>query len=326
MKVNLNDALYAAQTIYPKARKIKKINKGYSHEIFEIETGEYPEKVILKTNNNKIGKFSIDKEKRIHEIIQEKGIPCPRVIHLDISKKRVNFNFIIISKLEGIDLETVWERLKQNEKEKITEKMGEILGKIHQTKYEEIGYLTKEDIDNKHSFSLKKVGESPLINPFLINVVSDTMWDLGVLISNPLIKEEDSKKIFEYLLKNKKLSEENEKPSLIHGDFDIINLRVKKIKGVWQICGLLDFEYAASSSRAYEFLKLHRTGFFEDKEILNSLLKRYHKYQPEIKNFEEKVKFLRITRDIAFAGVLFKAGNIKKGKEVLDYILREIKN
>ena len=51
MKITKNDALYAAQSIYPNAKKIKKINKGYSHEIFEVETEEYPEK--YNKNNKK---------------------------------------------------------------------------------------------------------------------------------------------------------------------------------------------------------------------------------------------------------------------------------
>lgn len=324
MKITENDALYAAQVVYPKAKNAKNMNKGYSHGIFEIETGEYPERVILKTTQNEENKFSLEKEKRVHGIMQEKGIPCPRIIYIDSSKKRVNFKFMIISKMSGIDLKDAWEKFSKKEKENITEQMGEILGKIHQTKYNQIGYLTPKGIEDRNSFSLKKIGKSQKINPFTLEVMTTSLWGAGRLISNKEISNKINLEILEYIIKNKELSESFEEPSLIHGDFDIINIRVKKIKGIWKICGLLDFEYAASHSREYDFIKLHRRGFFSNKDLLASLLKGYKKYQPEIENFGDKVKFLRITRDIGFAGLLFKAGNTKEAKKVLNYILREI--
>ena len=322
--ITKKDALYAVQSIYPNAKNAKKINKGYSHEIFEVETREYPEKVIVKITENEKDTFCLKKEERIHKLIQEKGIPCPRIIYLDDSKKRIPYHFMILSYAEGVDLETIWEELSKKEQEKLSEKMGELLGKIHTTKFDKIGYIKEKGIREQWEFSLKQVGDSRKINPFSLEIISDTLSDMGRIVLDKKFDKNISKKIINYLIDNQHLAESFEEPSLIHGDFSIINIRVKKIKGEWKICSLLDFEYAASMQREYDFIKLHREGFFNKCHLKENLLKGYTKYHPLPERFEEKIKFLRITRDLSFLGLLYKIGNAKKAKEVLDYVMKEI--
>jgi Ser/Thr protein kinase RdoA (MazF antagonist) len=126
------------------------------------------------------------------------------------------------------------------------------------------------------------------------------------------------------LNENRSLAGSEENPSLIHGDFEIRNIRVKRINNCWKICSILDFEYAASESKEYDFIKLHRFGLFEKENLKKSFLKGYSLYQSIPQDLEEKVKFMRITRDIGFAGVLFKSGNIDLGNKILSYVEKEI--
>jgi len=86
-KYKVDDALYAVKKVFPKSRKATKVNRGYSHDIFEIETGVYPEKVILIFSNDNHEKYSIKKQIRVNRILNNLGIPVPRVIHHDGSKK-----------------------------------------------------------------------------------------------------------------------------------------------------------------------------------------------------------------------------------------------
>ena len=44
---NEQDALRAAQIFYPKAERIERNDKGYSHYLFEVETNSLPERVML---------------------------------------------------------------------------------------------------------------------------------------------------------------------------------------------------------------------------------------------------------------------------------------
>lgn len=69
MKFTKNDALYATCQVFPRSKNVTKINKGFSHDIFEVETGEYPEKVIIKISYNQEPKHSLEKEKRIHFLL-----------------------------------------------------------------------------------------------------------------------------------------------------------------------------------------------------------------------------------------------------------------
>ncbi len=322
--ISENKALYATQQVYPKARKARKINKGYSHEIFEVETNEYPEKIIIKLANSKKEKFNLRKEKRIHEMLQKKGIPVPRVIYLDDSKEKVDFEFMILSKAEGIDLGEIFDKLPKKQQENIFEQIGEILGKIHSIKFENYGYLTPKGIYNEHNFTLKKSGKKATTNSSVLSIMGMAFFDFGVLVSNDLVDRGFLEKISSYLINNKDLAYSNEKPSLIHGDFEIRNIRVKKIKNQWRICSLLDFEYAASESREYDFIKLHRWGLFKKTNLKESFLKGYSLYQEIPEDLEEKVKFMRITRDLGFAGVLFRSGNLELGRKILDYVEKEI--
>lgn len=324
MKYNNADALYAAQTVFPEAKNAKKINKGFSHEIFEVETNTSPEKIIIKFSNNSDECYNLKKEVRVHQIFQELGIPVPRVIIHDDAKKKHPFEFIILSKIPGFDLREIWEKLNKNEQEFLAKQMGEILGRIHQVKFDKYGYLTSECIKDKHNFSLKQVSKGIKINPSSLNIVSNGLSDAGMLVVNKKIDNKFIQQICNYLIENQHFAESYEKPSLIHGDYEPINVRVKKIKGQWKIISILDFEFCASMPKEYDFIKLHRFGFLENNHIRKGFLKGYEKYQTLDKNFDEKVRFMRFTRDIGFAGILFKAGNMEYGNKILKGILEEM--
>jgi hypothetical protein len=70
--------------------------------------------------------------------------------------------------------------------------------------------------------------------------------------------------------------------------------------------------------REYDIIKLYREGFFEDEVLKKSFVLGYLKNEKPL-DFE-KIKFLSFTRDVGFAGFLFKAGKIKLGNEILQKI------
>lgn len=322
--ISKSEALKVARLIFPKTKGVKKINKGFSHNIFEIKTGEFPKKVILKVCiQERENHFSLKKEARIHEMLKGIGIPVPEVIKVDDSKEIISAEFMICEYVPGTDLDKIWNKISKKEQEEIATKMGEILGKIHEIKFDKYGYLKTNGIKDEYNWILKGKGKKVKLNPSSLAILSWTLNDFGRLFVNKSFSNEKLNKIFNYLHKNQKLSECYEKPSLVHGDFDILNIKVKKIKGNWEICSLLDFEYSASLPKEYDFIKLHRRGFFEKEYLKKSLLKGYKKYQKISKDFESKIKFMRITRDIAFAGVLFNSGSVELGNKVINYVLKE---
>lgn len=319
-KYNETDALRAAQIIFKRATKVKKLNRGYSHDIYEVETNDYPEKVIIRFSNKNPIENSISKEIRINQIMNNLGLPVPRVILHDKTKKIVPYEFIILSKLDGEDLDSLWEKITKKEQIEIMEKIGEVIGRIHNIKFKEFGSLTPKKIKVRGRFSLKKVGEGLKVKASTFDFFDDAFEFISGIASFEIINPELIKNLVNYVLENKKLTETSEDPSLIHGDFDIINFRVKKIKGIWQITGLLDFEYSASKMREYDFIKLHRNGFLEKGNLRDSLLKGYKKYQKINPEFDEKIKYFRTCRDIGFAGILLKSGDKDYAKKILENV------
>jgi len=324
MKYNEKDALRAAQIVFCDATKAVKLERGFSHDIYEIETNSYPEKVIVRFANDNDKTFGIAKEIRINKILEELGIPVVKMILHDDSKKIIQSEFVIMSKSEGEDLDTIWDKLSDKEKEQIVEKMGNIIGKIHSVKFSTFGSLTPDGIYSLSKFSLKEVGKIEKSNPFTKEFFAGLFSDLGILASFNFVNPEFILALNNYFLKNKSLSETDEEPALIHGDIYPQNFKVKKIKNEWFITCLFDFEYGAAYMREYDFLKLHRIGFLEKGNIRNALLKGYTKFQNINENFDKRVKYFRISRDVGFAHVLLGRGDKKFAEKVLNELKEKI--
>ena len=326
MEFNKNDAIYAARLIYPNASKVKELKSGYSHYAFEVFTEEFPESVIVRFANESKEKFGLGKEVRVMKILESIGVPVPRVILYDNTKSKFPFEFVILSKLLGEDLSDVWSKLSKKEQSEICFEMGMILGKIHKIKFDQVGYILPNGIDG-NIFDMKKVGKKVKSNPYIEKELSESLHDVGLMSAKNIIHEEKIIKIIKEHIEEKERVYYDEEPSLIHGDFEYRNLKVKKVNGKWKICGVLDFELSAAHAREYDFIKLHRSGFLTMPHLKNPLLDGYKKYQKIDGNFIDKVIYFRAGRDIGFANVLLDAGDIDFANKVIDKLLSgEYKN
>lgn len=323
MELNKKHIINFIKKKYPNYEKIKEISDGFSHYVFEIKTKK--KELILKASEERLDKFSLRKETRIHKLMKRLNIPTAQVIKNGFHKGNPSFEYIIISKINGIRLDKALKRMNEREKEETMQKVGELLGKIHKTKFKVYGYLDIKGINEDVKFSLKKTGKGMKLNPAKSMAMSLIFHDFGKLISYKKINEKTIINILKYLIKNQDLTISKEKPSLIHGDYEPKNIFVKKIKNQWKIIGLIDFEYSASMTKEYDFLKLKREGFLKDEKTRKNILKGYKKFQKIPRNFEKKVKYFQISRDLGFLTVLYKAGNFKKAEEILKNIKKEIK-
>ncbi len=314
------DAIKAAHLIFPEISNVKKINKGYSHDIFEVFPKNNEKTFIIRFSNGNKEENSLEKEIRVNEILAENNLPVPKIILYQKASNELPLEFAIMSKIEGHDLDDLWKKLLKGEQEKIAEKMGELLGKIHNIKFDKFGVLTPNGIREKYDFNFKKVGKEVKINRHSAEILSRAFSDLGFFSSHKFVTEDLVSKIVKYLIKNRRLTEIKEKPSLIHGDFDIRNIKVIKEKDQWTISGIFDFEYTSSLMREYDFIKLNRIGFLSKGHIRNSLLKGYNKYQKIDKDFDKRIEFFRFMRDIGFAVFLLKAGNKQLANKTIERI------
>jgi aminoglycoside phosphotransferase (APT) family kinase protein len=224
---------------------------------------------------------------------------------------------MILEKFKGIRLDTIWNSLSKEEKIKITRKLGEVLARIHQINLEDFGYIRSGGkINRENRYKFKDKGEQIPSSRFLKHLMSAFFEDIALFSSYKEISRDLLSKMSLYVISKIDSLDYGGKPTLIHNDFMIGHIFVEKINNEYEITGIIDFEFAESSDPEYEFIKLHRQGFFDDSELKNALDEGYGR-----KINDEKVWLFRLLRDFSLARVILDSGD----KEHCDRILKEIK-
>ncbi len=291
--------------------KEEKINEGFSHHMYSVEIDREPFSVIIRFLNSKDEKFDLSKEEFIITKLKETGLPVPKIYAFNERD-----SYMILEKFKGIRLDTIWDSLSKEEKIRITKKLGEILTKVHQINLEDFGYiLAGGKIKKEIKYKFKPKGEEIKSSNFLKHVLSAFFEDVSLLASYPNISKEFLMKVCSYVLSRVNSLDYTGKPTLIHNDFMIGHVFVEKINNEYEITGIIDFEFAESSDPEYEFIKLHRQGFFDDQDLKNALEEGYGR-----KIDEEKVRSFRLLRDFSLARVILDSGD----REHCNKILKEI--
>ena len=293
--------------------EIKKITEGYSHYMYLVKINKEPREIIVRFSNNKEKDVGLSKEKFIIETLRKNNIPAPK-IHV------FNENYMILEKLSGTRLDTIWDFLPKHEKIQITKEIGMLLSKIHNIKLEKFGKIEGEGkIASDEIFKFKSMEEPISYNKFLREWLKASFEDLARILSYEHISPEFMNNLFAYLTENiNKIAYKGE-PTLVHGDFFPGHIFVEKINNEYKIIGLIDFEFSGSYSPEYDFIKLHRSGFFDDIEIKQALNQSYGEIN------EQAVEVYRIMRDLGFAWVSLESGNKELSDKTLKAIEEKIK-
>lgn len=296
---------------------IKRITEGYSHYMYNIKIDKEPYEIIIRFSNNTKKNVNLEKEKWVMEKMRENNIPAPEI--LGFYYKEGEEGYMIIEKFRGERLDLIWNSIEKNEKLQIVEEIGELMRKIHEIKLEKFGGIEDNGrIKSDEAFKFRKQGEEMKSSPFLREVLKDFFYDLGRLLSYKTVDPKFVSKFVFYISKNLDKFDYGGKPTFVHSDFSIGHVFVKKIGGKYEIEGLIDFEFARSSSPEYDFIKLHREGFFDDEEIKKALEDSYGKIN------EKAVEVLRVGRDLGFAQAVLESGNRELCEEVLTKIEKRI--
>ncbi len=291
--------------------EIKRIIEGYSHSMYEVKLGKEPKEVIIRFANNIKEDVNLAKEKFIINLLAKYNIPVPKIYafyHPDNKKE----GYLILEKINGIRLDTIWDSFTKEEKIKVTKKLGELLAKIHKIELESFGYIKEGGkIDSDISFKFRKEGEALTYSPFLRQTIKDSFIDFARLISYKYLPPEFMAEVILYISKNLDAIDYKGKPVLNHGDYMPGHIFVEKDNNEYEIVGLIDFELAHASSPEYDFIKLHRHGFFDDEELKNALREGYGNIRVDA------VEMHRLMRDVSFAQVLFESGDKELGNKII---------
>lgn len=157
------------------------------------------------------------------------SIPIPKL--LAQGERQDGWTYVILSKLPGVTLESVWPRLTLADKVACMEQIGSIMSCVHSVSVGEL-----HDID-------------PPWAPFLTNQVA------GCKRRHERLKMPEwfLRDVDDYVATNVALIPD-ESPVILTGEYTPFNLLVDEIGGRWQITGMIDFGDVMVGFREYDFL------------------------------------------------------------------------
>lgn len=161
--------------------------------------------------------------------------------------------YIIMTKLEGTLLETLWEKMDYHNKVVIIRELGLLIQEVHALPIEgleEIDCHWKRFIHTQIDHCVEK-HQSTQLSDFLIQQIP---------VYLKLIKDD--------LLKIKK-------PVILTGEYTPMNFLVKSISGIWHIDGLIDFGDAMLGLPEYDLLGPGAFLIQGDKQLLREFLISY---------------------------------------------------
>ncbi len=246
--------------------KTKRIlQDGVSNQAYTVN-----DKIVLRIKKDS-RKFKFEKERFLFNLLKKKtGLPVPKVIDLDTSKKIIPQDYILLEKLPGELLKKSFSKLSHSQKRKLAFELGLSLAKIHSIHFRNVGHF-KPDRLVKMPWPKMAGG---IYNNSLDGIKRFKLLDKALI-----------KKIESFIENNKMLLDVKFKPSLIHSDYNGGNILIRNGK----ISGILDMEWSYSGHAEYELsamdLKLMRTispykeDFFRGYESKIKRRKNYKKFE-----------------------------------------------
>lgn len=213
-------------------------------------------------------------------------IKCPRLIKN--GDAFTDLEWMLMSKIDGIILENVWDELSCENKVYIMQEMGEILGKIHSLY--EYNYYGIWD----------KCGTSILNHNIYLEYRKDS--DRAIMRSIqrqnlPFIELLNSS--YEKLIKYHENIHSACSPRLCHHDYSARNVMVKKEGSLWRISGIIDFEHCYPDDPDIDFTDLYHTVFLDEPWLKECFFKGYGEHMNIQENsLEQKMNYYLLNKGL----------------------------
>lgn len=156
------------------------------------------------------------------------GVPVPEVLHLDLTRERWPEEFVLLSAVEGTDLEH--DPPDDSELVEILHRCGALLRRLHTVELEGFGELELGDGPEPR-------GASP---DHASHVRKSPDWGFAYLVERGLVSDETEARVRDVLARHEELVRPPDRGILIHGDLGLDHVFVER-KGM-RITGIIDFE------------------------------------------------------------------------------------
>ena len=236
---------------------VKRFEQGMINDVFSVD-GKY----VLKINSAHADLPKLANEYVIYESLPKYDIPGPKAFVLDESRDVIPYPFIIMEELPGKTLGTLWGTLSMEQKNDYIDKLGELLGKIHNLDSNKIKLAEGQNVSFRVGFE---------------NRINDIVTKLH---ESKVFSEEKILKIKDFYLNNP-LFQGNIQLSLIHSNYNFANILVDA--GVIQ--GVIDWEWARFGHSEDELaVFLYRVLTDESqKKLFKNAYSRSRSISPEFK-------------------------------------------
>jgi hygromycin-B 7''-O-kinase len=177
-------------------------------------------------------------------------VKTPRI---EFSGNMIGWSYIMMSKLEGILLETLWESISHANKLILLQEIGALIREVHRLPIQEL-----ETID-------------PPWTEFINDQLRECANHHGALnFPKSLLKQ-----LPDYLNAVAPYLFLTNKPVLLTGEYTPMNLLVKKVQDTWHLCGMFDFGDAMLGLPEYDLLGPGAFLIQGNKELLRTFLLAY---------------------------------------------------
>jgi len=178
------DAIFILEKVLNKeVKNIKRFSTGSEHYVYDVTT---------KLNKNLVVRIGKEDARKIisgavywHNILKQKGVPLPKLLFSEIEKNLFDFPVIIMERLKGQDLGSVYPQLTSDQKRKLSQEIYNIQNNVASLPHAHgFGYATSyEDntlkqswislLENQLERSKKRIIEIGLINLIYYNQVKN---------------------------------------------------------------------------------------------------------------------------------------------------------
>jgi len=267
------DALISRQSIkkifssyhLPQPTLLREIKTGLTNPVFVAD-----EKFVLRidTSHSEKDPNKFEKEAFLYTLLAKFDIPVPKLIVFDNSKKIIDYEFLLLSYIEGETLEQSFPLQSTQDQTSLCSQLGELAHKIHSVPLSALAAREKllrkeknwsETVRDEHLEYFSLVVEKDYLPAQTVTMITDTFKQFSQL----------------------KMPRGNE--SLVHGDFSPSNIQVKN----GQIVGIFDFEFATLGDPFYDLQKIPAQFQLGENFDTNLFWKGYEKSDL---NSEEKLR------------------------------------
>lgn len=212
----------------------------------------------------------IERNAAMCEILARHRIPAPKLVALDTSKTIVSLKYVIMTKLEGDELSSVWKKLPPREQQAVAIEYGTLMASLHQIPMKKCGDILDNDQQSDSWYAY---------------ITARHKKHLDYLENNSIIPAEALARARQVLAENDALFNVTIKPVLLHVDFQAKNIKYNRGK----IIGIFDFDECLGGHHEFEFTKVF-IPYKIDSAYKDAIVKGYETIGTLSSSFDRRVR------------------------------------